>query len=170
MIKFRGESDGISAKGAIVGYAEWATERRYEGPRRFMLEQWMDLAAEALADAGLALGDVDGLVCGTLREANMFLPATVVEYLGQPVKFAEFVDLGGATGTGMLWRAAAAIELGLCDVVLCALPGLPIPSNRTRGIGRPGSPVRGSTSNAWGSPRRSLRCPSATSRRTRATP
>ncbi|MGB0407752.1 MAG: thiolase family protein, partial [Pseudomonadales bacterium] len=119
---------GSARKGAIVGYAEWATERRYEGPRRFMLEQWMDLAAEALADAGLALGDVDGLVCGTLREANMFVPATVVEYLGQPVKFAEFVDLGGATGTGMLWRAAAAIELGLCDVVLCALPGLPIPS------------------------------------------
>ena len=47
---------GTQRKGAIVGYAEWPTVRRYDGPRRFMLEQWMDLAAEALADAGLALG------------------------------------------------------------------------------------------------------------------
>ena len=151
---------GSARKGAIVGYAEWATERRYEGPRRFMLEQWMDLAAEALADAGLALGDVDGLVCGTLREANMFVPATVVEYLGQPVKFAEFVDLGGATGTGMLWRAAAAIELGLCDVVLCALPGLPIPSNPDpRDRPPPEARWLGSTSNAWGSPQAEFEVP-----------
>lgn len=146
--------------GAIVGYAQWATERRYDGPRAFMLEQWMDLAAEALADAGLELGDVDGLVCGTLREASMFVPATVVEYLGQPVKFAEFVDLGGATGTGMLWRAAAAIELGLCDVVLCALPGRPVPSNPDP-RDRPSPEARwlGSTSNAWGSPQAEFEVP-----------
>lgn len=31
------------------------------------------------------------------------------------------VDLGGATGAGMIWRAAAAIEMGMCETVVCVL-------------------------------------------------
>ena len=58
----------------------------------------------------------------------MFVPSTVAEYLGWRVNFAERVDLGGATPIGMVWRAAAAIELGLCDVVVCAAPSRPTPS------------------------------------------
>ena len=36
--------------------------------------------------------------------------------------FAEVVDLGGASSVGMIWRAAAAIELGMCNTVLCVIP------------------------------------------------
>jgi acetyl-CoA acetyltransferase len=51
----------------------------------------------------------------------------------------------------MVWRAAAAIELGICDVVVCALPALPIPSTPRP---RPVDPQRffGSSSPNWGSP------------------
>ena len=77
------------------------------------MAQWATLAADALADAGLGPDDLDGIVCSDIREASMFVPATVVEYLGRPVNFAERIDLGGATAVGMVWRAAAAIELGL---------------------------------------------------------
>lgn len=142
---------GLRGDAAIVGFAEFKTERSYVGPRKFTIEQWADLTHMALADAGLEPGDIDGLVCSDIREAGMFTPATIVEYLGKPVNFAERVDLGGATAVGMVWRAAAAIELGIADVVICALPSLPIPSNpRPRDI----NPQRyfGASSNEWGSP------------------
>ena len=149
---------GLRGDAAIVGIAEWPAERRYEGPRAFTLEQWAELAATALDDAGLEAGAMDGLVCSDIREASMFVPATVAEYLGRPVNLAERVDLGGATAVGMVWRAAAAIELGLCDVVVCALPSRPIPSNPQKG---PPDPRRwlGSSSGEWGSPQAEFEIP-----------
>lgn len=142
---------GLKGEAAVVGLAEYRHERNYVGPRRFTLEQWAELARMALDDAGLSASDVNGLVCSDIRESAMFTPATIVEYLGRPVNFAERIDLGGATAVGMIWRAAAAIELGICDVVLCALPSLPIPSNP---ISHPVDPRRyfGASSVAWGSP------------------
>lgn len=119
----------LRGEAAIVGIAEYRHQRKYDGPKKFTLEQWADLTHQALEDAGLGAGDIDGVVCSDIRETGMFTPATIVEYLGQPVNFAERVDLGGATAVGMVWRAAAAIELGICDVVVCALPSLPIPTN-----------------------------------------
>lgn len=142
---------GLRGDAAIVGFAEYKHERNYTGPRKFTLEQWAELTAAALDDAGLAAADIDGICCSDIREAGMFTPATIVEYLGRPVNFAERIDLGGATAVGMVWRAAAAIELGICDVVVCALPALPIPSNpRPHDV----DPRRyfGASSNEWGSP------------------
>ncbi len=142
---------GLRGEAAIVGLAEYPHRRKYDGPRKFTLEQWAELAALALADAGLEAGDIDGVVCSDIREAGMFTPATVVEYLGQPVNFAERIDLGGATAVGMVWRAAAAIELGICDVVVCALPSLPIPSHPNPGPVDPRRYFQASSPN-WGSP------------------
>lgn len=119
---------GLRGDAVVAGVAEYAPERRYTGPRVMTLEQWGDLAALALDDAGIPASDVDGLVCATVRESEMFVPATIAEYLGWRVDFAERVDLGGATPVGMVWRAAAAIELGLCEVVVCAAPARPTPS------------------------------------------
>jgi acetyl-CoA C-acetyltransferase len=119
---------GLRGDAVIAGIAEYKPERKYQGERRFTLEQWADLAALALADAGVSSHDVNGLVCANIRESEMFVPSTIAEYLGWRVDFAERVDLGGATPIGMVWRAAAAIELGLCDVVVCATPGRPTPS------------------------------------------
>lgn len=112
----------------IAGIADYKPERKYTGERRFTLEQWADLAAMALADAGIPASAVNGLCCANVRESEQFVPSTVAEYLGWRVDFAERVDLGGATPIGMVWRAAAAIELGLCDVVVCAAPSRPTPS------------------------------------------
>ncbi|MEQ8485133.1 MAG: thiolase family protein [Pseudomonadales bacterium] len=142
---------GLRGEAAIVGLAEYPHQRKYDGPRKFTLEQWAELTHQALADAGLEARDIDGVCCADIREAGMFTPATVVEYLGQPVNFAERIDLGGATAVGMVWRAAAAIELGICDVVVCALPSLPIPSNP---VPQPVNPFiyYQSSSPNWGSP------------------
>ncbi len=142
---------GLRGEAAIVGYAEYPHQRKYDGPRKLMLEQWAELARLALDDAGLAAADIDGVICSDVRESDMFVPSTVVEYLGQPVNFGERIDLGGATAVGMIWRAAAAIELGICDVVVCALPALPVPRPPSP---RPVNPLVyfQSSSPNWGSP------------------
>lgn len=118
---------GLKGDAAIVGIAELKPERRPTRPAMFSIEQWANLARLALLDAGIAAREVNGLITTSVAETGMFAPATVAEYLGIEVNFAEFVDLGGATAAGMVWRAAAAIELGVADVVVCALPGDPMP-------------------------------------------
>lgn len=143
---------GLRGDAAIVGIAELKPERKPEGPFQFGLEQYANLAKMALDDAGIPASAVNGIVSSTsLREASMFIPATIAEYLGVQVNFAEVVDLGGAIAAGMAWRAAAAIELGVADVVVCAIPGMPGPTppnapppNAAMGFG--------ASSNAYGSP------------------
>ena len=141
---------GLRGDAVIAGIVEYAPQRKYTGHRSFTLEQWADLAAEALADAGLSTKDVNGIVCSNIRESDMFVPSTVAEYLGWHVNFAERVDLGGATPIGMVWRAAAAIELGICDVVVCAAPSRPTPSMPPH-MPRAWTPF-GASSNTMGSP------------------
>ncbi len=142
---------GLKGEAAIVGVADYANERKYTGPRAFFTEQFADLTRLALDDAGLEKRDIDGICCNAIRETSMFAPATLAEYLGLHVNFAECVDLGGASPVGMVWRAAAAIELGICQAVVCAAPARPIPSNPNPS---PRDPNRfyGSTSASWGSP------------------
>ena len=149
---------GLRGDAAIVGFAEWPHVRRYTDEKQFTIDQWAELTRLALEDAGLSIQDVNGIVCSEIREADMFTPATIVEYLGRPVNFAERVDLGGANPVGMVWRAAAAIELGIADVVACTTPGRPIPSNPNRG---PVDPRRyfQSSSHKWGSPQAEFEIP-----------
>lgn len=140
---------GLQGTAAIAGIAEWKPQRRPPGPYQFSVEQWAALAKQALDDAGIDPSEVDGICTSGLRESSSFVPSTVAEYLGIPVNFAEFVDLGGATGTGMVWRAAAAIEMGAASVVLCVTPSMPIPPPPT---GRPSASGYGASSALWGSP------------------
>ena len=150
---------GLSGKAAIVGYAEWPSRRRWTDPRLHTLEQWARLGREALDDAGLEPGDIDGLCASHLSEASHFVPATLAEYLGLEVNFAERLDLGGATPVGMIWRAAAAIEAGMCGAVLCGVAAAPPPPP-------PGPPPEpdprvffGQASPDWGSPQAEFELP-----------
>ena len=122
---------GLNGRASLVGAAQYKPEKYAAAPRMFHLEQVADLAVQALDDAGLQLADVDGLALhGPLfHEAGMFVPAMAGEYLGLRLDFAEVVDLGGATSVGLVWRAAAAIELGLCSTVLCVIPARMAPEN-----------------------------------------
>ena len=91
------------------------------------MEACAKLAAEALADAGIAKDEVDGLVIGGLQESPMFPPLALAEYLDVKCHFGEVVDIGGASSAGMVWRAAAAIEVGMCETVLVLVPSTPAP-------------------------------------------
>ena len=145
---------GLRGEAAIVGYIELPPERMTTAaPAPFTLEQWAELSAAALDDAGIPAESVNGIVTSHLGESEIFVPSTVAEYLGVDANFAELLDLGGASAAGMVWRAAAAVELGLCDVVLCTLPARYITQMSEK---KPKQLVDavffGSSSNQYGSP------------------
>jgi acetyl-CoA acetyltransferase len=102
---------------AVVGLAERAPQR-YTG-HETNLDLLSGVAVDAMRDAGIDRSEVDGLLVHPIGGLPGFVPATVAEFVGLRPRFAEIVDLGGATGAGMVWRAAAAIAAGMCNTCLC---------------------------------------------------
>lgn len=107
-------------KAAIIGIGELKPVRYSEGMTTLgFLAEAVRLAVQ---DAGIEKEAIDGLLIGPqVGETPQHLPATVSEYLGIQPTMSNVVDLGGATGAGMVWRAAAAIEAGMCETVVCVL-------------------------------------------------
>jgi acetyl-CoA C-acetyltransferase len=149
---------GLRGEAAIIGIAELPAERKQTRPPSFTLDQYALLAKMVLDDAGVDATVVNGLVCHGLAESDMFVPATLSEYLGIPVNFGERVDLGGATSAAMVWRAAVAVELGLCDAVFAVVPGSTVLPTSTR---HPPPPAKwhGASSNNYGSPQAEFEIP-----------
>ncbi|TPI16213.1 thiolase family protein [Mesorhizobium sp. B4-1-3] len=107
-------------KGTIVGIGELKPQRLTQGVTT--LEMIAEVSRLAVLDAGLEPAAIDGLLVGPqVGETPQHVPATIAEYLGLAPTMANVVDLGGASGAGMVWRAAAAIEAGMCETVLCVL-------------------------------------------------
>jgi acetyl-CoA acetyltransferase len=83
------------------------------------------VAAEAIADAGLDKKDIDGFLVGVpFSDPGFIYPATACEVLGIEARMLNQVDIGGASPAGMIWRAAAAIDAGMCNAVLCLVADL----------------------------------------------
>ncbi|MDI2097389.1 thiolase family protein [Ruicaihuangia caeni] len=124
---------------AVAGVAELPPKRTSSGTTT--LELIGRVSAMAAHDAGIAPADIDGLIVGPhVGETPQHVPATVAEYLGLRPTFADIVDLGGATGTGMVWRAAAAIAAGQAETVLCVLANTRDPERSLRSPNR--NPIR----------------------------
>ncbi|UOA16958.1 thiolase family protein [Sulfitobacter dubius] len=119
---------------AIVGAGSLPPQRRTEGAST--LGMLARAAKAALDDAGFEKDEIDGLLVGPqVGETPQHVPATVSEYLGLQPVMSNVVDLGGASGPGMVWRAAAAIQAGMCETVLCVIgnhrnPEVPRSPNR----------------------------------------
>jgi acetyl-CoA acetyltransferase len=149
---------GLRGEAAIVGIAELPAERRPARPPMFTLDQYALLAKMVVEDAGVDPACINGLLTHGVAESAMFAPATLCEYLGLALDFGERVDLGGATSAGMVWRAAAAVELGICDAVLAVVPGsaaVPQPQRRPPS----GANWYGASSNNYGSPQAEFEIP-----------
>ncbi|WP_338470974.1 thiolase family protein [Niallia sp. XMNu-256] len=127
------------AKAAIIGIGELKPVRYSEGMTTLgFIAEAVRLAVQ---DAGLEKGAIDGLLIGPqVGETPQHLPATVSEYLGIQPTMSNVVDLGGATGAGMVWRAAAAIEAGMCETVVCVLGNKNEKGNALRSPNR--NPIR----------------------------
>lgn len=124
---------------AIVGAAELPPRRESSGTTT--LAMIADVAAQAVFDAGLEPGAIDGLLVGVqVGETPQHVAVTVAEYLGLSPSYAEVVDLGGASGAGMVWRAAAAVQAGMCRTALCVLANTRDPARVPRSPNR--NPIR----------------------------
>ena len=160
---------GLRGEAAIVGIAELPAERRPSRPPLFTLDQYALLAKMVIEDAGVDAARVNGLLTHGVAESAMFAPATLCEYLGLALDFGERVDLGGATAAGMVWRAAAAVELGICDAVLAVVPGSRHMPQSQQAPQLPTELVWRRRRTTMGRRRRSSRSRTATSARTRPT-
>src|SRR5258708_27333548 len=82
----------------------------------------IDLMAQgihrALDDAGLTLGDVDGLFCATTQARTSAM--SLVEYLGLPNAYTDSTIVGGSSFEVHVAHAHAALEAGLCSVAVVA--------------------------------------------------
>jgi acetyl-CoA acetyltransferase len=104
---------------AIVGIGDLPPSAR---PSESGTIPWMiDAAMTAMDDAGLEKNDIDGLLTYPPIGSGALFPEVLVECLGMEPTFVNTVDLGGSAPAGMVIRAAAAIEMGLCNAVLCVL-------------------------------------------------
>jgi len=98
----------------------------------------IDLMAQGiqrgLADCGLRLSDVDGLLCATAQSRTSGL--SVAEYLGISPAFIDSTILGGSSFMFHVAHAQAALQLGLCEVAVIAY------GSTQRTIGRRQASVR----------------------------
>jgi acetyl-CoA acetyltransferase len=114
----------LKGKAAVSGIAElkpWKEAPPDVTPLKLMGQPMV----EALADAGLEKQDLDGFLVGMpFADPGMIYPASAAEVLGINPRMLNVVDIGGATPAGMVWRAAAAIDAGMCNAVLCIVADL----------------------------------------------
>lgn len=83
-----------------------------------------EVAAGALADAGLTFADVDAYFCA--GDAPGFGPLSMADYMGLNLTYVDSTDIGGSSYVAHIGHAAAAIAAGKCEVALVTLAGLPL--------------------------------------------
>jgi acetyl-CoA acetyltransferase len=89
-------------------------------PGRSALELQREAALAALADAGLTLADVDGLLTTPIRVEQWAMPVGMVaQGLGIRPGYLATLDVAGASGTAMVHHAMMAVATGQATTVLC---------------------------------------------------
>lgn len=82
-------------------------------PEATTLDLMSEAAEQAIADAGLARNEIDGLICGYSTTLPHLMLATVfAEHFGIVPAYAHSVQLGGATGFGMAMLAHELVRAG----------------------------------------------------------
>ena len=103
-------------KACIVGVGETEYTRR-GGIARSEFQLACEAVLRAVADAGLELDDVDGLVT---YSSDRNQPSHVAQVLGIPVlRFADLYPGGGNAACGVVHHAAMAVFSGTADMVVC---------------------------------------------------
>lgn len=95
---------------AVVGAAE--TTKMGKIPDVSVIGLHADAALNAMKDAGLNPGDIDGVACAGIS------PVELAHYLGITPTYADGTSVGGCSFMLHVRHAAAAINEGLCKTVL----------------------------------------------------
>ncbi|MFF2502115.1 thiolase [Streptomyces sp. NPDC058067] len=107
-------TQSLRGRAAVVGVAE--SDLGEVAPGLTHLDLIGQATARALADAGIAKSEVDGLFT-----ASSYLPMAAMdtaEYLGIRPRHLDGTNIGGSSFVSHLLHAAAAIEQGLCTTAL----------------------------------------------------
>jgi acetyl-CoA acetyltransferase len=114
---------------AIAGIGE---SRLGRVPGVTALELMREAAEAALADAGLAWADIDGLLTTPIRTETWAMPCGMVaQEFGLDPRYIATLDVAGASGCSMVVHAAMAVATGQARAVLC-VAGQPSLSHRGR--------------------------------------
>lgn len=116
----------IRGKAYIAGIYEHPTRK---APDKSLAQLHAEVAAGAVADAGLTMADVDGFFCD--NDAPGLGPISMVEYMGLNVRHVDTTETGGSAPIVHISHAAQAIASGKCNVALITLAGRP----RSAGLG-----------------------------------
>ncbi|MGF7160373.1 acetyl-CoA acetyltransferase [Rhodoligotrophos appendicifer] len=126
----------------IVGVADTPLEKGVVPGGASVLQVQARAAKAALDDAGLSMGDVDGLLTAGLwgiPGAGQLPTVTLSEYFGIAPRFTDSTNIGGSAFESHVGHAAMAIERGVCEVALITY-GSTQRSERSRSLaGRPAS-------------------------------
>jgi len=116
---------------AIVGYAE---TKILEKSERDVWELDAEILETLLDKTGFEKGEIDGLVLSSSMTGagNCFWSQTTADQLALEVDFCQTVDIGGCSPLGAIARAAAAIDAGLCNTVLCLFADTQASENNQR--------------------------------------
>lgn len=94
-----------------------------------------EAALGAVADAGLKLSDIDGVLCAySFTEPHLMLASVFCEYLGIHPGYCAAIQAGGASACIMIMQAAALVASGQCNHVLVVTG-----DNRLTGMSRDGA-------------------------------
>lgn len=104
----------------VVGIYEHPTRK---APDKTVAQLHAEVAAGALADAGLQLRDVDAYFCA--GDAPGLGGFSLAEYMGLNLRYVDTTEIGGPSCIAHLGHAARAIEAGKCSVALITLAGRP---------------------------------------------
>ncbi|WP_295214563.1 thiolase domain-containing protein [uncultured Brevundimonas sp.] len=110
----------INGQAYIVGAYEHPLRK---APNKTIPQLHAEVAAGALADAGLSLADVDGYFTGT--DAPGLGSVSMAEYLGLRPRYIDTTSTGGSGYIIAVGHAAAAIAMGKCSIALITLAGRP---------------------------------------------
>ena len=94
-----------------------------------------EAAVGAVADAGLTLTEIDGVLCAySLVSPHLMLGSVFCEYMGIHPAFCSATQAGGASACVMIMQAAALVASGQCNHVLVVTG-----DNRLTGLSRDGA-------------------------------
>jgi acetyl-CoA C-acetyltransferase len=92
-------------------------------PDKSLAQVHSEVAAGALADAGLTFADVDGYFCDS--SAPGLGGISMADYLGLRLRHVDTTETGGSSYLIHVGHAVEAIKAGKCGVALITMAGLP---------------------------------------------
>ena len=112
-------TDSLRGQAAIVGTADTKVGKV---PHLGATALCAEAALRALADAGIAKDQIDGLVtCNSMAEPHVYHAEAIAEYLQIFPRYCVTAAAGGGTTFSVLQNAVSAIATGVCKTVLISM-------------------------------------------------